>query len=61
MLLGQTLRLPDWAQAVSPFWHLPAVPGPSFAVIPGALELAVAAGLVALGIWGHRRRDLELT
>ncbi|MFQ6171923.1 ABC transporter permease [Oryzobacter sp. R7] len=61
VLLGQTLRLPDAVQAVSPFWHLPAVPGTALDLVPGTVELLLAAALVALGLWGHRRRDLALS
>ncbi|KGN36431.1 ABC transporter permease [Knoellia subterranea] len=61
VLLGETLRLPDAVQAVSPFWHLPGVPGESFDLVPGAVELVVAALLIGVGLWAHRRRDLELT
>ncbi len=60
VLLGQTLSLPDGVQALSPFWHLPAVPGASLDLVPGAVELVIAAVLVGIGLWGHRRRDLVL-
>ena len=60
VMLGQTLGLPDWVQSVSPFWHLPGVPEATFDVVPGAVELVLAAALVGLGLWGHRRRDLDL-
>jgi ABC-2 type transport system permease protein len=61
VMLGQTLRLPDWIQAMSPFWHLPGVPEAPLDVVPGAVELALAAVLAGIGLWGHRRRDLDLT
>ncbi|KGN42364.1 ABC transporter permease [Knoellia aerolata] len=61
VLLGQTLRLPDALQGLSPFWHLPGVPGSSIDPRPGAAELLLAVALVAVGLWAHRRRDLELT
>jgi ABC-2 type transport system permease protein len=61
VMLGQTLRLPDWVQAISPFWHLPGVPATAFDPVPGAIELVLAAALAGLGLWGHRRRDLELS
>jgi ABC-2 type transport system permease protein len=57
-MLGETLRLPDVVEAISPFWHLPAVPDEPFDPLPGLLELLVAAALVVLGMWGYRRRDL---
>ena len=57
-MLGETLRLPDVVDAISPFWHLPGVPGEPFDPIPGLVELLLALALVALGLWGYRRRDL---
>ena len=58
-MLGETLRLPDAVDAVSPFWHLPGVPEEAFDPVPGLVELLLAAGLTALGLWGFRRRDLS--
>jgi ABC-2 type transport system permease protein len=57
-MLGDTLHLPDAVDALSPFWHLPGVPAEPFDPIPGLAELLLALGLVALGLWGYRRRDL---
>ena len=57
-MLGETLRLPNAADAISPFWHLPGVPQEPFVPIPGLVELAFAVALVAVGLWGFRRRDL---
>jgi ABC-2 type transport system permease protein len=57
-MLGETLRMPDVVDAVSPFWHLPGVPVEPFNPIPGLVELLLASALVALGLWGYRRRDL---
>jgi ABC-2 type transport system permease protein len=57
VLLGQLLGLPDAVEALSPYWHLAAVPVDDFAVVPFALLLLVAAALVAAGLWGFRRRD----
>lgn len=58
VMLGERLRLPDWLDAISPFWHLPGVPVEAFAPLPGLAELALTAVLVLLGQWGYRRRDL---
>jgi len=57
-MLGETLRLPDAVNSISPFWHLPGVPEQPFDPIPGVVELLLAAALVVLGLWGYRRRDL---
>lgn len=58
VLLGETLRLPDSVLAASPFEHLPGLPVEPFTVVPGAVELGVAAALVVLGLVGLRRRDV---
>jgi ABC-2 type transport system permease protein len=58
VMLGETLRLPDWLDGISPFWHLPRVPVEAFDLRPAAAELALAAGLLLLGLWGYRRRDV---
>jgi len=57
-MLGETLRLPDVVDAISPFWHLPGVPVEPFDPVPGVVELVLAASLVMLGLWGYRRRDM---
>lgn len=57
-MLGETLRLPDAVDAVSPFWHLPGVPDEPFDPMPGLVELTLAVALTLLGLWGFRRRDL---
>ena len=59
VLLGQTLRLPDGVQALSPFWHLPKVPVEPFDPAPALVQLAVAGALVALAVRGFRRRDVR--
>jgi ABC-2 type transport system permease protein len=57
VMLGQLLGIPDAIQAISPFWHLAAVPVDDFAVVPFALLMLVATALIAAGLWGYRRRD----
>jgi ABC-2 type transport system permease protein len=57
-MLGDSLRLPDAVDAISPFWHLPGVPDEPFDAVPGAVEVLVAVALVGFGIWGYRRRDV---
>lgn len=56
VLLGDVLRLPDWVDAASPFWHLSQVPVDAFAPGPLLAEVALTAGLVLAGVWGYRRR-----
>ena len=58
VMLGETLRLPDWVDGISPFWHLPGLPVETFDPLPAVAELVLAAALVLLGLWGYRRRDV---
>jgi ABC-2 type transport system permease protein len=58
VMLGETLRLPDWIDSLSPFWHLPGLPVQAFDPAAAVAELLLAAALVALGLWGFRRRDV---
>jgi polyether ionophore transport system permease protein len=56
--LGALLGLSHWAMDLSPFTHVPKLPGGSFTVIPLLWLAAVAAVLTAAGLAGLRRRDL---
>ena len=56
-MLGQPLGLPDAVDAISPFWHLAEVPVAEFAVLPAVVLVVLAGALVAVGLWGYRRRD----
>lgn len=58
-LLGRSLRLSEWLIDLSPFSHLPQVPGPEPAVGPLAALVAVAAVLTAVGFLGFQRRDVS--
>jgi ABC-2 type transport system permease protein len=58
VMLSETLRLPDWVDGISPFWHLARLPVETFDPGPVILELALAAGFVLLGLWSNRRRDI---
>jgi ABC-2 type transport system permease protein len=57
-LLGVVLRLPDWVQKLSPFEHVPALPGASVTVLPLAVLTALSAVLILGGLGGLRRRDI---
>ncbi|MEV6758954.1 ABC transporter permease [Streptomyces sp. NPDC051214] len=56
--IGPALDLPQVALNVSPFAHLPKLPGSPMAWGPVAVVLAVAAALAATGLTALRRRDL---
>jgi ABC-2 type transport system permease protein len=57
---GVLLRLPEWALELSPFAHVPRMPGEPFAALPVLVLTALAAALVGIGLVGFRRRDLDL-
>lgn len=58
VLLGELLRLPEWIDGISPFWHLSQLPIETFDALPVVAELTLAGALVLLGLWGYRRRDV---
>ncbi|MFE1441100.1 ABC transporter permease [Streptomyces sp. NPDC058739] len=58
-LLGVALDLPPWVRDVSPFEHIPHLPGADPGLTAPALLTAVAAALTAAGVAGFRRRDVD--
>ncbi|MBC6461174.1 ABC transporter permease [Actinomadura sp. HBU206391] len=61
VLLGQVgaaLGLDQWALDVSPFTHVPRLPGGALTTTPLVWLTAVAAALTAAGLAGLRRRDI---
>ncbi len=57
--LGPILQLPDRMTNLSPFGHVPQLPAAATAWTPLLALTTVAAGLIALGLAGFRRRDLD--
>ena len=57
LLVGETLQLSQWLLDLSPFTHVPHLPG-DVAATPLVTLVAVAAGLGALGMAGLRRRNI---
>ncbi|GAA1935472.1 ABC transporter membrane-spanning protein [Streptomyces durmitorensis] len=56
--IGPALDLPQVAMDLSPFGHLPKLPGGGMVWAPVVVLLAVSGALVAAGLAGLRRRDL---
>jgi ABC-2 type transport system permease protein len=56
--LGPLLRLDQWAMDVSPFTHLPRLPGGDLVFTPLALLVVVATAFTTVGVIGFRRRDV---
>lgn len=58
---GALLRLPQWLLDLSPYQHIPRMPAADFTPAPLVVLTLVAAVLIAAGVVGFRRRDLEAT
>jgi ABC-2 type transport system permease protein len=56
--LGSVLGLPQWLMDLSPFTHSPKLPGGSLTATPLVALTVIAAVLLAVGMWGFRRRDI---
>ncbi|MBF0671944.1 MAG: polyketide antibiotic transporter [Salinibacterium sp.] len=55
---GELLRIPEWAQNMSPYRHASAVPVEDFDVASAIVLSVVAVGLAAVAMVGTGRRDL---
>ncbi|KAK1180502.1 ABC transporter permease [Streptomyces sp. NBS 14/10] len=56
--LGPALEVPQGVLDLSPFGHLPNLPGESVSATPFVVLLLLSAVLTAAGLWGLRRRDM---
>jgi ABC-2 type transport system permease protein len=61
LLVGAAMRLGQWLLDLSPFTHLPKVPGGTVFATPLIWLLAVAVALGTAGLVGLRRRDMPVT
>ncbi|HZN70637.1 MAG TPA: ABC transporter permease [Micromonosporaceae bacterium] len=59
--LGALLQLPQSIMDISPFTHVPRVPGGELAWTPLIVLTVVAAAFVAVGLAAFRRRDVPVT
>ncbi len=58
LLVGAALRLSHWVMDISPFTHIPKVPGGTVTATPLVLLGVIALALCAVGLAGLRRRDI---
>ena len=56
--LGPLFKLKQWAMDLSPFAHVPRLPGNAFSVTPMLWLLGIVAAATAAGLVGFRRRDI---
>jgi ABC-2 type transport system permease protein len=56
--LGPLLELKQWLMDLSPYTHVPKLPGSAFTAVPLVWLLVIAAVLTAAGLAGFRRRDV---
>jgi ABC-2 type transport system permease protein len=59
VLFGPLFSLPQWAMDISPFTHLPRLPGTPLTAAPLVWLSLAALALAAAGLAGLRRRDLD--
>lgn len=57
--LGPLLKLSQWAMDLSPYTHVPKLPGAPMQATPVVWLVLVAVLLTAVGLVGFRRRDLS--
>jgi ABC-2 type transport system permease protein len=55
---GPLMQLPGWTLELSPFEHLPALPGGTFDALPLLWLTMVAVALAAIGTMAYTRRDV---
>jgi ABC-2 type transport system permease protein len=58
---GPLFELPQSVMNLSPYAHVPRLPGGDFTAVPLVWLVLLAAGLLAVGLAGFRRRDVPVT
>jgi polyether ionophore transport system permease protein len=59
--LGPLFGLNQWVMDLSPYAHVPRLPGANFTALPLIGLVVVAAAFTAAGLAGFRRRDIPVT
>jgi ABC-2 type transport system permease protein len=60
-LFADMVNMPNWARVLSPFEHVPDLPGGTFEIWPIAILAFLAALLIGIGQASFRSRDLEMS
>lgn len=60
-MLGGLLQLPTWAMDLSPFAHVPRIPGEAMSWPPMIIMTVLGVALLVAGLVGLRRRDIYTT
>jgi ABC-2 type transport system permease protein len=58
---GPLFELDQWVMNLSPYAHVPRLPGGSFTAMPVVWLILAAAAFVVAGLYGLRRRDMPVT
>ncbi|GLW33513.1 ABC transporter permease [Actinoplanes regularis] len=58
LLFGELVEFPQWVMDVSPFTHVPQLPGADFTVVPEMVLVLIAAAVGGAGLTALRRRDI---
>ena len=61
LMIGPLLGLPEWLYDLSPFEFIPRLPAVGLDLTPLLVMTVIAAALMAAGLFGIHRRDLDFT